>query len=62
MKTEIMKRLLTFNQTCELLQVSRTTVYRLLEEGKLKKVTVGESPRFRQSEIEALINGGAVNA
>ena len=57
-----MNKLNTIKQTCEILQVSHSTLYRLMAKGKLTKVTIGESPRFRQEDIEALINGGATNA
>jgi len=44
--------LLTTRQVQELLQVDRTTIYRMAESGRLPAVRVGKQWRFPQGEIE----------
>jgi excisionase family DNA binding protein len=48
-----MSDLLTTNQLLELLQVDRTTVYRMLSEGRVPGFKVGGQWRFSRQEIEA---------
>lgn len=57
---------LTINQTCKLLEIGRTTVYRMFDRGELEKVSLGpRSVRVKLPEdlskvyaeqIKALIN------
>lgn len=55
-KTAAETLLLTFTETAEHLRVDRSTVYRLVAEGRLPApIRVGHSPRFRRSDIEAYI-------
>lgn len=51
----------TINQVCERLSLSRSTFYRLRDEGKLKAVKIGRATRVPESSIEQFINelGGA---
>ncbi len=41
---------LTMNQAIELLQVSRTTIYRMFDRGELTKIEVGRSVRIELPE------------
>ena len=50
-----MSELLTTKQLQELLQVDRITVYRMLNDGRLKGVKVGNQWRFSQNEIDRLL-------
>ena len=52
-----MNDLLTTNQVSELLQVDRTTVYRLLKNGRLPGVKVGNQWRFPRQAVEAFLLG-----
>lgn len=52
--------LLTMNQALEILKVSRPTMYRMLEQGKLKGKKVGNQWRFSQRDINGYINRGPV--
>ncbi|WP_336929949.1 helix-turn-helix domain-containing protein [Acinetobacter tandoii] len=55
---------LTIAQTCKLLQIGRTTVYRMFERGEIEKVEIGRSVRVKlppklaeayKEQIQALI-------
>ena len=45
--------LLTVNDLRKRWKVGRTTVYRIINAGELKLVRVGESPRFRLTDVVA---------
>jgi excisionase family DNA binding protein len=47
-----MSDLLTTNQVQDLLHVDRTTIYRLVESGRLPAIRVGKQWRFSRPEIE----------
>jgi excisionase family DNA binding protein len=49
-----MDELLTTRQVQDLLQVDRTTVYRMLRDGRLTGVKIGHQWRFSRREVEAL--------
>jgi excisionase family DNA binding protein len=51
-----MTELLTTKQVQELLKVDRITVYRMLKDGRLSGVKVGQQWRFKRQDIEALIS------
>ncbi|MGD0806994.1 MAG: PocR ligand-binding domain-containing protein [Anaerolineales bacterium] len=50
-----MSPLLTTHQVKELLKVDRITIYRMLNDGRLKGVKIGRQWRFHKSEIEQLL-------
>ncbi len=52
-----MDDLLTTKQLLDLLQIDRTTVYRMLNDGRLTGVKIGGQWRFSRKEVEALISG-----
>ncbi len=52
-----MEELLTTRQVLELLKVDRITVYRMLQDGRLKGVKIGQQWRFPQSEVKRLLEG-----
>lgn len=52
-----MEELLTTKQVLEILQVDRTTIYRMLKDGRLSGVKVGQQWRFPRSEVESLLSG-----
>ncbi len=52
-----MEELLTTKQVLDILQVDRTTIYRMLKDGRLSGVKVGQQWRFPQSEVEELLSG-----
>lgn len=54
-----MEELLTTKQVQELLKIDRTTVYRMLNDGRLTGVKIGQQWRFSSSEIQALLEGKA---
>jgi len=49
--------LLTLKQVQEILQVDRTTIHRMLKDGRLAGVKIGGQWRFSRQEIEALTCG-----
>lgn len=50
-----MSELLTTKQLQELLKIDRVTVYRMLNDGRLKGVKIGNQWRFTQSEVDSLM-------
>jgi excisionase family DNA binding protein len=48
-------RLLTVPQACETLNISRMSLYRLMETGDLRRVKIGRSVRIRVEDVLALI-------
>ena len=52
-----MEELLTTKQVLEILQVDRTTIYRMLKDGRLSGVKVGQQWRFPRSEVEEMLTG-----
>ncbi|MFZ5910355.1 MAG: PocR ligand-binding domain-containing protein [Chloroflexota bacterium] len=52
-----MDTLLTARQVQDLLKVDRTTIYRMLQDGRLTGVKVGFQWRFHAREVEELISG-----
>lgn len=53
----MMTELLTTRQVQNLLKVDRITIYRMLADGRLKGVKIGQQWRFPASEVERLLNG-----
>jgi excisionase family DNA binding protein len=53
-----MEELLTAKQVQVTLKVDRTTIYRMLKDGRLKGVKVGSQWRFPASEVQVLLAGG----
>ena len=51
-----MEELLTAKQVQEHLQVDRTTIYRMLKDGRLQGVKVGQQWRFPRSEVEGIVS------
>ncbi|MBE0696187.1 MAG: PocR ligand-binding domain-containing protein, partial [Anaerolineaceae bacterium] len=50
-----MNDLLTTRQVQDILKVDRITVYRMLQDGRLKGVKIGQQWRFAQKEVERMI-------
>ena len=53
------ERLLRVTQVMQMFSTSRTTIWRLCKVGSLRSVPLNGSPRFRQSDILALMVGEA---
>ena len=51
------ERLLRVSQVVQMLATSRTTIWRLAKAGKLQPVPIGDSTKFRESEVRALMEG-----
>lgn len=52
-----MSDLLTSREVQEMLKVDRTTIYRMLKDGRLTGVKVGHRWRFEREELEAILAG-----
>jgi excisionase family DNA binding protein len=52
-----MEKFYTSKQVQDLFKVDRITVYRMLQDGRLKGVKIGTQWRFPESEIERLLGG-----
>jgi excisionase family DNA binding protein len=50
---------LTIIHTAEILDISRTTVYKLLGQGKLESIKIGTARRVTADSIERLLREGA---
>jgi excisionase family DNA binding protein len=57
-----MTDLLTTRQVQDLLKVDRITVYRMLNDGRLKGVKIGQQWRFSSDEVERLLSGAPAPA
>ena len=53
-RADISKELLTIDEVCEMLKVSKMTLHRWDKNGVLKKIEVGGHRRYRRSDIEAV--------
>jgi len=54
-----MDDLLTARQVQDILKVDRITIYRMLQDGRLKGVKIGQQWRFGRSEVERLLGSGS---
>jgi len=54
----VMHNLYRMAQVAEMLAISRSTVYRLVNDGRLKRVYVLSSPRISEAEIERFVGCG----
>ncbi|MBP7601129.1 MAG: PocR ligand-binding domain-containing protein [Thermoflexales bacterium] len=52
-----MSELLTARQVQDLLKVDRTTIYRMLDDGRLTGVKVGHQWRFSSQEVQSILSG-----
>ena len=55
-----MKRLFNMKEVEEFLGISYVTIYKLVKEGHLKAYKIGGSTRFKQEDLEALVESGSV--
>ena len=53
-RADISKELLTIDEVCEMLKVSKMTLHRWDKNGVLKKIEVGGHRRYRLSDVEAV--------
>ncbi|GIV66954.1 MAG: PocR ligand-binding domain-containing protein [Chloroflexota bacterium] len=53
-----MEELLTTRQVQELLKVDRITIYRMLQDGRLRGVKIGQQWRFPRGNVEKLLSSG----
>ena len=52
-----MEDFLTTRQVLDILKVDRITIYRMLNDGRLKGTKIGQQWRFSRAEVESLLNG-----
>jgi len=50
------KEFLSIKEVCQLVGISRRTVYRLIEQGDLKKIKVGSRTLIKRSALNRLLN------
>jgi excisionase family DNA binding protein len=48
--------LLTIRDTCELLGIGRSTLYRLIDRGEIPVIHIGRAVRLRRSDVDAWID------
>ena len=56
-----MENFFTTKQVQDLFKIDRITVYRMLQDGRLKGIKIGNQWRFPQREVEKLLNGENVD-
>lgn len=56
-----MENFLTTKQVQDLFKIDRITVYRMLQDGRLKGIKIGNQWRFPQREVEKLLSGENVD-
>jgi excisionase family DNA binding protein len=56
-----MENFLTTKQVQDLFKIDRITVYRMLQDGRLKGVKIGNQWRFPQRQVEKLLNGETID-
>jgi len=56
-----MENYLTTKQVQDLFKIDRITVYRMLQDGRIKGVKIGNQWRFPQREVEKLLSGETFN-
>ena len=56
MSEVFVERLLKITEVMERTSISRSMLYRLIEEGKLQQLKIGRSVRFRESEVRRFID------
>jgi excisionase family DNA binding protein len=56
------EKLLTLKQALDYLQIGRTTLYKLMDEGKLKAYRVGGTWRFYLGELRSFVSGNGASA
>lgn len=56
MERTALEPLLTVASVCDLLDVSRQTLYRLIQRGELVPIRVSRSPRFEPNELRRYID------
>lgn len=54
-RTEALEPLLTVQGVCDVLRVSKPTLYRLIRGGELVPIRVSRSPRFAPAEVRAYL-------
>ncbi len=52
-----MDDLLTTKQILDILKVDRITIYRMLQDGRIKGVKIGQRWRFQRNEVERILGG-----
>jgi excisionase family DNA binding protein len=57
-----MEDFLTTRQVLDILKVDRITIYRMLNDGRLKGTKIGQQWRFSRAEVESLLNGDKLSA
>lgn len=51
------KRLMTVSEVAGALSMSRSTVYRLIDDGRLDVLHLGRAARIRSEDVDRLIDG-----
>jgi excisionase family DNA binding protein len=57
-RSDFDEEILTTEEVCKLLRVSRQTIYKLVDQGKLPGTKVGQSYKFLKSELIGCLKGG----
>lgn len=50
-------KMLTIAKVCAMLDVDKSTLWHWNEEGYLKKIYIGGKPRYKESEVLAILDG-----
>ena len=50
-------KLLSSEEICKILKISRVTLYRWIKDGKVESIKIGKRHLFKESVLEQLIKG-----
>ncbi len=59
---DAIREVLTVDEAAFALHVGRVTIYKLLNEGRLRRVKIGSRTVIPRGELERLLNGDDTNA
>lgn len=52
-------KMLSIAQVCKMLDVDKSTLWHWNKDGYLKKIYVGSKPRYKESDVKAILEGRA---
>jgi excisionase family DNA binding protein len=52
---------LTIDETCRALKISRPLIYRLIKNGQLEKIKLGKASRFTGDSVRRLVSAACID-
>lgn len=57
MKEKELEQIYTINEACDILKLSRVSIYNMIRDGKIKTIPFGKVQRIKESELIKILNG-----